>query len=73
MQPGQVRVFQDSFRTSSVAANKSVQDEFETMLENFAMFDQPFEEQQLCDDENEFVQIQNDCRRAMAPMLNTCL
>ena len=75
MQPGQVRVFLDSFRTSSEAANKWVQDEFETMLDNFGMWDQPFEAQQLCDDEmteTEFVQIQNSCKKAMAPMLNSC-
>jgi hypothetical protein len=72
MQPGQVRVIKESFRTSSVAANKLVQVEFETILEWFGSYDQPFDEQQFCDDEHEFFECQNDCRRAMAPLLNSC-
>ncbi len=72
MQPGQVRVLQESFRMSSVAANESVQAEFETMLNHFGSYDKSFEEQEFCDDENAFIDCQNECRKAMAPLLNTC-
>ena len=72
MQPGQVRVLQESFRMSSVAANESVQVEFETMLNHFGSYDKSFEEQEFCDDENAFIDCQNECRKAMAPLLNTC-